>query len=163
MVVFIWTTKVILHPKLEENPGNHTKLFKNKVIRISRIRTRSYDLRERLKNTQAYIQGSVSSFTCNIFFFMKSNNSSTETDFFCSHRLCQDLLSRSKNPNKWAVSFRGGIFLMMMIMEVFLKQGKRIGISIKLNLKVFLGNGRGGISLFFQDFDVMIMMIRFDV
>ena len=52
---------------------------------------------------------------------------------------------------------------MMMIMEVFLKQGKRIGISIKLNLKVFLGNGRGGISLFFQDFDFMIMMIRFDV
>ena len=37
----------------------------------------------------------------------------------------------------------GRDFLMMMIMEVFLKQGKRIGISIKLNLKVFFGKWEG--------------------
>ena len=37
----------------------------------------------------------------------------------------------------------GRDFLMMMIMEVFLKQGKRIGISIKLNLKGFFGKWEG--------------------
>lgn len=42
----------------------------------------------------------------------------------------------------------GRDFLMMMIMEVFLKQGKRIGISIKLNLKGFFWEMGGVVFLY---------------
>lgn len=75
---------------------------------------------------------------------MKSNNLSTETDFFCSHRLCDigfAFFSRSSHQINERSRSGEGFFDDDGSLKVKTQEKKKIGgISIKLNLK--FGKGR---------------------